>query len=63
MPEARVAAEQGLARTRYGYLTGKVVSVSHDAAQDQQLGLVFPARVKLERGHRLPAQPPAATHH
>ena len=35
--------------TRYGYLTGKVVSVSHDAAQDEQLGLVFPARVKLER--------------
>jgi len=35
--------------TRYGYLTGKVVSVSHDAAQDEKLGLVFPARVKLER--------------
>lgn len=35
--------------TRYGYLTGKVVSVSHDAAQVEQLGLVFPARVKLER--------------
>ncbi|PPT72754.1 hypothetical protein XarbCFBP8150_03295 [Xanthomonas arboricola] len=35
--------------SRYGYLTGKVVSVSHDAAQDEQLGLVFPARVKLER--------------
>ena len=35
--------------TRYGYLTGKVVSVSHDAAQDEQLGLVFPARVKLEQ--------------
>ncbi|CAD7386065.1 HlyD family efflux transporter periplasmic adaptor subunit [Xanthomonas arboricola] len=34
--------------SRYGYLTGKVVSVSHDAAQDEQLGLVFPARVKLE---------------
>ncbi|PPT65252.1 hypothetical protein XarbCFBP8130_05055 [Xanthomonas arboricola] len=33
---------------RYGYLTGKVVSVSHDAAQDEKLGLVFPARVKLE---------------
>jgi hemolysin D len=35
--------------TRYGYLTGKVLSVSHDAAQDEKLGLVFPARVKLER--------------
>ncbi|MBB4656278.1 HlyD family type I secretion membrane fusion protein [Xanthomonas sp. F14] len=35
--------------TRYGYLTGTVASVSHDAAQDEKLGLVFPARVKLER--------------
>jgi hemolysin D len=33
--------------TRYGYLTGTVESVSHDAAQDEQLGLVFPARVRL----------------
>ena len=32
--------------TRYGYLTGTVVSVSHDAAQDEQLGLVFPARIR-----------------
>lgn len=35
--------------TRYGYLTGTVISVSHDAAQDEHLGSVFPARVKLER--------------
>ncbi|WP_421570135.1 HlyD family type I secretion periplasmic adaptor subunit [Stenotrophomonas sp. PD6] len=35
--------------TRYGYLTGKVTSISHDAAQDEQLGLVFPARIHLER--------------
>lgn len=35
--------------TRYGYLSGKVVTVSHDAAQDEKLGLVFPARVKLDR--------------
>ncbi|QNR98808.1 HlyD family type I secretion periplasmic adaptor subunit [Stenotrophomonas sp. 169] len=35
--------------TRYGYLTGKVVSVSHDAMQDEKLGLVFPVRVKLDR--------------
>lgn len=35
--------------TRYGYLTGKAVSVSHDAMQDENLGLVFPARVKLEQ--------------
>lgn len=34
--------------TRYGYLTGTVMSVSHDAAQDEQLGLVFPARIKLD---------------
>lgn len=34
--------------TRYGYLTGTVTSVSHDAAQDEQLGLVFPARIKLD---------------
>lgn len=34
--------------TRYGYLEGVVETVSHDAAQDEQLGLVFPARVKLE---------------
>jgi hemolysin D len=33
--------------TRYGYLTGTVASVSHDAAQDEHLGLVFPARVTL----------------
>ena len=35
--------------TRYGYLTGKVVSVSHDAMQDEKLGLVFPVRVRLDR--------------
>lgn len=35
--------------TRYGYLTGTVVSVSHDAAQDEQLGLVFPARIRTDR--------------
>lgn len=33
--------------TRYGYLEGVVETVSHDAAQDENLGLVFPARVKL----------------
>ncbi|QQP97797.1 HlyD family type I secretion periplasmic adaptor subunit [Lysobacter enzymogenes] len=35
--------------TRYGYLTGTVESVSHDAAQDEKLGLVFPARVRLSK--------------
>lgn len=34
--------------TRYGYLTGTVASVSHDAAQDENMGLVFPARIKLD---------------
>lgn len=33
--------------TRYGYLEGTVESVSHDAAQDEKMGLVFPAQVKL----------------
>lgn len=33
--------------TRYGYLEGVVETVSHDAAQDEKLGLVFPARVRL----------------
>ena len=35
--------------TRYGYLKGTVQSVSHDAAQDDKLGLVFPARIRLDR--------------
>lgn len=33
--------------TRYGYLEGEVETISHDAAQDERLGLVFPARVTL----------------
>lgn len=33
--------------TRYGYLEGVVESVSHDAAQDEKMGLVFPARIRL----------------
>jgi len=35
--------------TRYGYLEGIVETVSHDAAQDEQLGLVYPTRVHLQR--------------
>ena len=35
--------------TRYGYLEGVVQSVSHDAAQDEHLGLIFPARVQLRQ--------------
>lgn len=34
--------------TRYGYLEGIVETVSHDAAQHEQLGLVFAARVRLD---------------
>jgi hemolysin D len=37
--------------TRYGYLDGVVESVSHDAAQDEKAGLVFPARVRLKQSH------------
>jgi len=33
--------------TRYGYLHGVVESVSHDAMQDEKLGLVYQARVRL----------------
>lgn len=33
--------------TRYGYLTGKVVSVTNDAIQDKKLGLAFVAHVRL----------------
>lgn len=35
--------------TRYGYLEGVVETVSHDAAQDEKLGLVFPARVRIRK--------------
>ena len=35
--------------TRYGYLEGVIESVSHDAAQDENLGLVFQSRVKLNK--------------
>lgn len=35
--------------SRYGYLTETVMSVSHDAAQDENMGLVFPARVRLDK--------------
>lgn len=35
--------------TRYGTITAEVSHVSKDAVQDEKLGLVFPARVKLQR--------------
>jgi hemolysin D len=34
--------------TRYGYIGGIVESVSHDAVQDDKLGLVYRARVKMK---------------
>ncbi|MFB9127137.1 HlyD family type I secretion periplasmic adaptor subunit [Paraburkholderia dipogonis] len=33
--------------TRYGYLNGKVISVSNDAVQDRKLGLTFVAHIRL----------------
>lgn len=35
--------------TRYGTIAGEVAHVSRDSVQDEQLGLVFPARVKIDR--------------
>jgi hemolysin D len=35
--------------TRYGTLPGKIVAISTDAVEDEKLGLVYPARVRLER--------------
>jgi hemolysin D len=35
--------------TRYGALAGKIQSVGSDAVEDEKLGLVYPARVALDR--------------
>ena len=35
--------------TRYGYLTGKVKSISHDAVSNEQLGLVYTAVISLDK--------------
>lgn len=35
--------------TKYGTINGEVLYISQDAVTDEQLGLVFPARVKLAR--------------
>lgn len=35
--------------TRYGFITGRVLSVSQDAVSDEKLGLIFPIRVALDR--------------
>lgn len=37
--------------TRYGYLEGRVETVSHDAMQDEKKGLVYQARIKLNQAH------------
>lgn len=35
--------------TRYGYITGKVKSISHDAMTHEQLGLVYTALISLDK--------------
>ncbi|PKG37408.1 HlyD family type I secretion periplasmic adaptor subunit [Psychromonas sp. Urea-02u-13] len=35
--------------TKYGTITGEVLHISQDAVQDEQLGFVFPARIRLHR--------------
>jgi hemolysin D len=35
--------------TKYGTVDGTVVSVSHDAVQDEKQGLIYPARVRLAK--------------
>lgn len=37
--------------TRYGTISGTVAYVSKDSVQDERLGLVFPARIKLNQNH------------
>ncbi|WP_457383468.1 HlyD family efflux transporter periplasmic adaptor subunit [Rhodanobacter sp. TND4EL1] len=39
--------------TRYGYLEGVVESVTHDAIQDEKLGLIYRARVKMKKAELL----------
>jgi hemolysin D len=35
--------------TRYGVVSGRLRFLSHDAVQDEKLGLIFPARVELSQ--------------
>nr|WP_236545936.1 HlyD family type I secretion periplasmic adaptor subunit [Photorhabdus akhurstii] len=48
--------------TRYGTIRGKVAHVSKDAVKDEQLGLIFPAQIQMERSsiamdeHEVPLQ-------
>ncbi len=37
--------------TDYGWIEGPVETISRDAIQDEQLGLVYSARIRLERNH------------
>lgn len=37
--------------TRYGYLTGKVKHISHDAMTHEQLGLVYTASISLDKNN------------
>lgn len=39
--------------TRYGYITGKVTSVSFDAIEHEKLGLVFNANIALDKNYLL----------
>ena len=35
--------------THYGTLLGKVISISQDAVKDDKLGLIYPARIQLQK--------------
>ncbi|HGJ5875696.1 MAG TPA: HlyD family efflux transporter periplasmic adaptor subunit [Arsenophonus sp.] len=37
--------------TRYGTIDGEVLSISRDSAQDEQLGLIFPAQISLKQNN------------
>lgn len=37
--------------TRYGTIEGEVLSISRDSAQDEQLGLIFPAQISLKQNN------------
>ena len=47
--QAAIVKIESFPYTRYGYIDGTVLTVSHDAVQDDKLGLVFPARVRLKQ--------------
>lgn len=35
--------------TRYGYITGKVEHISYDAIENEKLGLIYAATIKLDK--------------